>query len=64
MNRIREIRVIKRLSQFELRLKTGIHQSKISLIENGLIEPSGDEKAKISTALGVALDELWPEERP
>jgi len=40
MNRLREIRVIKRLSQFQLRVPTGIHQSKISMIENGLIEPT------------------------
>lgn len=52
MNRLREVRVVKRITQFQLRLSTGIHQSKISMIENGLVEPSEDEKRKLAQALG------------
>jgi len=59
MNRLREIRVINRTTQFQLRLATGIHQSKISLIENGLIKPRDDEKKKIAKALRVRSDEIW-----
>jgi transcriptional regulator with XRE-family HTH domain len=59
MNRLREIRVVKRVSQFKLRLSTGIHQSKISLIENGLVQPRDDEKQKIAKALGVGVGEIW-----
>jgi len=61
MNRLREVRVIKRITQFQLRLSTGIHQSKISLIENGLIEPYDDEKKRIVEALGIKVVEIWVE---
>ena len=61
MNRLREIRVIKRITQFQLRLSTGIHQSKISLIESGLIEPREDEKRRIAKALRVRPEEIWSE---
>jgi transcriptional regulator with XRE-family HTH domain len=59
MNRLKEIRAAKRITQFQLRLHTGIHQSKISMIENGLIEPKEDEKKKIAKALGVGAGEIW-----
>jgi transcriptional regulator with XRE-family HTH domain len=59
MNHLREIRVSKRVTQFQLRLSTGIHQSKISLIENGLLEPRKDEKKKLAEALGVNVKEVW-----
>jgi len=60
MNRLREVRVVKRVTQFQLRLDTGIHQSKISLIENGLMQPRDDEKKCLSKALGVTPQDLFP----
>jgi len=60
-NKVRETRVVKRVSQFQLRLATGIHQSKISMIENGLIDPREDEKEKLAKALGVAVKEIFRE---
>ena len=59
MNRLREIRVVKRITQFQLRVNTGIHQSKISMIENDLVEPREDEKKKLAKALRVKADEIW-----
>ena len=63
MNKLREVRVLRRISQFQLRIYTGIHQSKISLIENGLIEPKPDERKRLSRALGVKPEEIFPVER-
>ncbi len=60
MNRLREVRVVKKISQFQLRLLTGIHQSKISMIENGLVEPQEDEQEKLAQALGAKVEEIWP----
>ena len=60
MNRLREIRVVKRVTQFQLRIVTGIHPSKISLIENGFVQPRGDEVKKLSKALGVSPEEIFP----
>jgi transcriptional regulator with XRE-family HTH domain len=62
MNKLREIRVVKRISQFQLRLLTGIHQSKISMIENGLIEAREDERQKIAKALHLKVEEIWRKE--
>ena len=59
MNKLRETRVVRRVTQFQLRIATGIHQSKISMIENGLIEPREDEKRKLVKALGMGEDEIW-----
>ena len=59
MNRLREVRVVKRVTQFQLRVTTGIHQSKISMIKNGLIEPM-EEKRRLAKALGVGVQEVWP----
>jgi transcriptional regulator with XRE-family HTH domain len=59
MNRLREIRMLKRITQFQLRLATGIHQSKISLIENGFVETREDEKERLAEALGVGAEEIW-----
>jgi transcriptional regulator with XRE-family HTH domain len=61
MNKLRDVRVLKRIIQFQLRIATGIHQSKISMIENGLIEPRDDEKKKLAKALGVRAEEIFPE---
>ena len=61
MNKLREKRVVKRITQFQLRVSTGIHQSKISMIENGLIEPRDDEKKKLAKALGMKPEEIWSE---
>jgi hypothetical protein len=38
---------------------TGIHQSKLSLAENDLIELAEHEKKKLARALGVSVNEIW-----
>lgn len=62
MNKLRELRVVKRITQFQLRLSTGIHQSKISMIENGLVKPREDEKQRLAKALHVRPEEIWTDE--
>ncbi len=59
MNKLREMRVVRRITQFQLRIATGIHQSKISMIENGLIEPLEGEKRRIARALNLRPEEIW-----
>jgi transcriptional regulator with XRE-family HTH domain len=63
MNKLREVRVVKRITQFRLRLSTGIHQSKISMLENDLIQPSQDEKQRLAKALGTEVENIFPEDR-
>ncbi len=59
MNRLREVRVINRITQFQLRLTSGIHQSKISLIENNLVVPTENERQLLAKALHVSVEEIW-----
>jgi len=60
-NRLKEVRFFKKVSQWQLRVFTGLSQSKISLIEMGYVIPSKEEKSKISRALGVTPAEIFPE---
>ena len=56
-------RAMKRKTQWDLRKATGIHQSKISLIEQGYIIPNDEERSAIAVALGLTVDEIeWPDE--
>ena len=52
------LRVKRRLSQWALCQKCDIHQSTISLIENGYKKPSQIEKEKLSKALDVDIDKI------
>jgi transcriptional regulator with XRE-family HTH domain len=55
---LRQIRQLKGQTQFDLRLKTGIHQTKISHFERGYLEPGEEEKKLISQALGCDLADI------
>lgn len=59
MNRLKEFRAFRHLTQNELAIDTEIHQSKLSLIEGGLIFPSDEEKERIADALCVTVDDIW-----
>jgi len=59
MRQLKEIRFFKKINQHQLALLSQVHQSRISLIENGLVEPTEDEKKKIAKALGVEVEMLW-----
>jgi transcriptional regulator with XRE-family HTH domain len=61
MNRLRIVRAEKKMTQFKLSVLTGIIQSKLSYIENGLIEPCEDDKRKIAEAMKVKVEEIWGE---
>jgi transcriptional regulator with XRE-family HTH domain len=56
---LREARFFKGLNQYDIALRTGIPQSKISLIERGYIEPKDDEKEKIAKALNCQVADIF-----
>jgi DNA-binding XRE family transcriptional regulator len=62
MTRVRERREQLRVafSQNHLARLADIPQSRISLIERGLIEPRSDERERIAQALGCSEEDLWP----
>jgi len=61
-NRLREARFDLRMSQPFLWLKSGVHFSTISRIENGFVQPSAEQKRRLSKALDVDMDWLFPNE--
>tara|TARA_B100001964_G_C13669958_1_gene352851 strand:+ start:303 stop:500 length:198 start_codon:yes stop_codon:yes gene_type:complete len=60
---IKEARFYAGLSQYDIALKTGIPQSRISLIERGYFNPSDEEKKKISKVLRHKTEDLFSEQR-
>jgi len=58
MDNIRIKRTIKRISQWDLAKKTGIPQSRISLIENCYVTPKKEELEKLAKCLEVEVDDL------
>ena len=55
---LRELRFQKNLIQHDLQLKSGIPQSRISLIERGYVVPTDSERARIAKAVGVRPEDL------
>lgn len=58
---LREVRFLKGLNQWDLSIKTGIPQSKLSLMERGYVEAKEEEKIKIAEALGCKVEDIFPE---
>ncbi len=56
---IKEARFHAGLSQYDVSLKTGIPQSKLSLIENGYAKPLPCDKKKLAEALRVKECDLF-----
>ncbi len=61
MNKLRIIRTIKNITQWDLTEATGIPNYRISLFEKGRIAPNPDELAALAKALGVTPDQLLDE---
>lgn len=63
MNRVREYRRAKKLSQMALAEEIGVARQTINLIENGKYNPSLDLCLKLAWVLGTDLDTLfWRDE--
>lgn len=60
-NRLREIRQLKRLSQFGLAKLSNVEPSILSKIETGIISPYPAWRKRIAEALGVLEAEIFPE---
>ena len=60
---LREARFHAGLSQYDIALKTGIPQSKISLIENEYSIPNAEERKKISKAVKSKQEDIFPEQQ-
>lgn len=61
MNRLKDMRNRKGLTQYELGKLIGKYQSRIWQLEKGYYPPREWEKCAIAKALGVAIDEIFPD---
>ena len=61
MKKLRIQRAIRGFTQFDIFLKAGIPQSRISLIENGYILPKHEEKLKLAKVLKCQVADIFPE---
>jgi transcriptional regulator with XRE-family HTH domain len=58
---LREARFKKGLTQYDVNRDSGVHQSRISLIERGYVSPTLKEKRAISKVLQINSKEIdWP----
>jgi len=62
MKKLKVLRTIAGLSQWDLTAETGIPAYRISLFETGRIEPNSDELKILSRALGVTPKVLSDED--
>ena len=61
---LKSLRTQKGLRQWDMRLLTGIHPTKVCLIEKGYVEPTENEKKLLAKALGVKKTAIkWPKIR-
>jgi transcriptional regulator with XRE-family HTH domain len=57
---LRRQRLLMQMSLYDLRAKTGVSVSKLSLVERGIEQANEDEKRRLSRALGVQQQKLFP----
>ncbi|MBT4512823.1 MAG: helix-turn-helix transcriptional regulator [Chloroflexi bacterium] len=62
MNRLREIRLQKGLNQRQLSEKAHTPQSIVSALERDVHRPWPNVANRISDALGVSIEEIFPED--
>lgn len=59
---LRQARKFRGYSQYDLEAHSNVHQSRISLAENGYLRLRDDEKQAIAHALEMTVDLIeWPE---
>jgi len=63
MNRLKEVRNEREISQLKLSFLTGISPWDISRIENGWIRPYPGWRKRLATAMGATESELFPDEK-
>lgn len=57
---LRRERILRQFTLYDLRAKTGISVSKLSLVERGIEQPHDEEKKRLARALGLRMEELFP----
>ena len=58
MKQLKLTRIVKDISQWDLSQQTGIPNYRISLIENGRVEPKPEELKALAKALGTTTEAI------
>lgn len=61
--KIKQVRKLKRMTQLDLEVSSGVHAGDISKIENGMKNPAATTLIKLATALEVELNEFYTIQR-
>lgn len=56
--KLKELRARRGLTQFDLKIKTNIHQTKISHFERGYLQPTQNELCRLAEALKVRPERI------
>jgi transcriptional regulator with XRE-family HTH domain len=60
-NRLRVIRAEHRVSQLRVALRAQVHPTRFWRIENDIVEPTDEERARIAEALSESIPRIWPD---
>jgi transcriptional regulator with XRE-family HTH domain len=60
LSNLRRERILRQLSLYDVRERTGISVSKLSLIEREIDPPNEEDKKRLALALGVRVQDLFP----
>jgi transcriptional regulator with XRE-family HTH domain len=61
ISNLKKVRLLQEKTQRILEQETGIHQTMLSLFENGFREPNKEQKKILAKALKAPEKELFPE---
>ena len=60
LNRLRVLRAERRMTQLTLARKSRINVTRVSFIENGLVDPAPKERDRLARALKADVIEVFP----
>jgi transcriptional regulator with XRE-family HTH domain len=58
---LRIARTRRKMSQYGLSFKTGISQTRISLMESGFRQPTKEQATRIAEVLEIGIEEIFPD---
>jgi len=61
LSSLKRNRLLQGKTQYDLMLKSGVHQTLISLFESGYRKPNENQKKQLAQALKMPKRELFPE---
>jgi len=60
-NRLRVLRADREMTQLTLARKSGVHVTRLSFIENDLVDATDEERKQLARALKAEIADVFPE---